>query len=233
MNDLKLIKLPDEFPDQEFKSFMESSKSILLANKGSAWVEFGGATNLIAWRFRSCYEEMQEYRKSWFDYGFDIPFEEIYRRDKQLFGMFTSGVSCIESVCYSLYALASHPNVLAIPFGDKEQRRCNPKSLMHALSSHDLAKPLYITLNSIIGSDEWKLWVDLRNRMTHRSNLPRIIRGAVGSSPPPGKALQFAKTSSTPSFEEDEEHLEYLFSWLAESLRSLLIGGHNLVSNNP
>lgn len=70
--------------------------------------------------------------------------------------------------------------------------------------------------------------------MTHRSNLPRITRGALGTELPPAKVLHFAATSSTPAFEADVSHLETMFAWLASSLHNLLIDGlafathHNL-----
>jgi hypothetical protein len=79
------------------------------------------------------------------------------------------------------------------------------------------------TLDILTASTEWKLWVKLRNRMSHRSNLPRSGYGAVGDEPPPAKALHFAATSSTPAFEADVSNLEGMFAWLASSLRKLLV----------
>jgi len=220
------LEMPDSFPADAMDAFMAVARSITLTpTKSEAWKELGGASNLIGWRFRGCNDYMHQYLDSWKVHGANVSFEEIYLRERALFGMFTAGVSCIESTCYALNALASHPKLLGLPFGEPEQRRCNPTRLKETLSKYPQAQALVATLKVLTSSTEWALWVDLRNRMTHRSNLPRIINAAVGATPPPEKALYFAATSSTPAFEADLSHLEVMFAWLASSLRSLLEDG--------
>lgn len=221
-SDTKKIMLPKEFPEEEFSSFIDSSRSILLANQTDSWKEFSGASNIIGWRFRTCYEEMMVYINSWNQHGENVDFEELYLRERALFGMFSSGVSSMEGLCYAIYALASHPMVLGVPFGVAEQRKCNFRTLTMQLEQHQPAGNVVSEIGVITNSQEWKFWLDLRNRMTHRSNIPRVTYGAVGSSPAPAKALQFAATTSSPAFEEDVEHLQSLYSWLASSLESLL-----------
>ena len=207
-------------------AFMASARQILLnPTMSEAWKEFGGASNLIGWRFRSSYEDMNNYIESWRKFGSNTSFEEMYLRERALFGMFTAGVSCIESTCYALNALASHPNLLNMQFGENEQRNSSPVRLQERLSKHSRARALTNTLKILTASTDWSLWIELRNRMTHRSNLPRITRVAFGSEPPPEKALQFAATSSTQAFEADIEHLGIMFKWLANSLRQLLVEG--------
>lgn len=225
------LEMPDGFPADVMVAFMARARSIVLVPAPSdAWNELGGAANLIGWRFRGCADHMHQYLESWNTHGENVSFEEIYLRERALFGMFTAGVSCIESTCYALYALASHPKSLGLLFGEPEQRRCNPSRLKEALSKHPPVQSLVATLNALTSSTEWALWVDLRNRMTHRSNLPRIINAAVGAAPPPTRALHFAATSSTPAFEADLSQLEDMFAWLADSLRNLLVEGLALTS---
>ena len=205
---------------------MAAARSITLSpTKSDAWQELSGASNLIGWRFRACHEDMNRYVESWRKVGQNVSSEEMYSRERALFGMFTAGVSCIESTCYALHALASHPKLLGLPFGEREQRNCNPTRLKECLAKYPNAQALAAALNLLTSSTEWDLWVDLRNRMTHRSNLPRIIPGAIGFEPPPAKALHFAATSSTPGFEADVSHLERMFAWLSQSLRGLLLEG--------
>lgn len=224
------LHLPNDFPVDEMVAFMAAARSITLSpTKSNAWVELGGASNLIAWRFRACHEDMSRYTESCNGLGFNISFEEMYLREKALFGMFTAGVSCIESACYALHALVSHQKLLALPFGEHEQRSCNPTRLKERLAKYSEAKALAAALDVLIRSTEWNLWVTLRNRMIHRSNLPRIVRGAVGIEPPPAR-MEYGATSSTTAFEADETHLEAMFVWLSESLRTLLIEGHALAS---
>ena len=189
--------------------------------------ELGGAPNLIGWRYRSCHEDMNRYIESWKRFGSYVSFEEIYLREKALFGMFTAGVSCIESACYALYALASHPKLLDLPFGEREQRNCSPSSLLKQLAKYPTTKALAVHFETLINSKEWELWVALRNRMAHRSNLPRHIRGAVGTEPPPAKMLEFAATTSTSAFVGDDHHLTNLFAWLSGWLRNSFIEGRS------
>jgi len=204
--------------------------AILLRQKTILWTEFAGASNLIGWRFRSCFEEMTAYRESWAKVGSHAPHEEQYARERALFGMFTSGVSCVESACYALHSLASHPSVLGLSFGEKEQRACTPSILRERLAEETRAIKHVSALASVLESKQWALWIDFRNRMSHRANLPRIVRGAMGSDPPPAKAIQFAATSSTRALESDDSQFEEMFSWLPMSLRSVLIGGTHLAT---
>ncbi len=130
------LELPDSFPADAMVAFMAAARSIVLSPKKSeAWKELGGASNLIGWRFRSCYEDMNKYIDSWKVHGANVSFEEMYLRERALFGMFTAGVSCIESTCYALNALASHPKLLGLPFGEREQRKCNPMELKNVSRS--------------------------------------------------------------------------------------------------
>jgi len=226
------LELPDDFPAQDMVAFMAAARTVTLSPRISlAWIQLGGASNLIGWRFRSCHEDMSTYIESWKRFGSHVSFEEIYLREKALFGMFTAGVSCIETACYALYALASHPKLLALPFGENEQRNCTPTSLQKQLAKRLEAKALAVCLELLVHSKEWQQWVALRNRMSHRSNLPRHIRGAVGSKPPPAKILEFAATTSTPAFIGDHHDLRNLFTWLSGSLRNLLIEGRSFATS--
>lgn len=216
------LDLPDTFPNSEFESFMEASRAILLPDKGAPWKEFAGASNLIGWRFRACNEYCQSYLASWREFGTNVSFEELYSRERNMFGMFVSGISCIESITYAVAALASHPQKLGLPFGDQEQRRCNPKALKQRLDSLAAAAPIVEALDRLLRSAEWNLWLSLRNRMTHRSNLPRRHYASVGSTPLPENPVHFGFTSSTPDFVGDEVWFEGQLSWFVGTIRDYL-----------
>ncbi len=209
---------------------MTAARAILLPNKGAAWAEFAGASNLIGWRYRATHEHIRAYLTSWDHLGADVSFEVLYSRERHLFGMFTSGCSCIESTCYAIYALSSHPDVIGLAFGDREQRACSPKVLRDAVASEPRAQPLVVVLTDLLRSNVWHSWVHLRNRMLHRSNLPHIIRGAVGGPAPRAFALELAPTSSTPALKANESEFENLFDSLGTSLSALLGAGYKLAS---
>ena len=75
------LELPDLFPAEQYSEFMSCARSALLGNKGEAWTEFAGASNLIGWRFRAAFEYMRAYSDSWKANGADVSFDEIFVRD--------------------------------------------------------------------------------------------------------------------------------------------------------
>lgn len=219
------LDLPDDFPEVELTGYMSVARKVLLEpQKSVQWKEFAGASNLIGWRYRASYEDWQYYKTSLATHS-NPDHEELYRRERALFGMFTGGVSCIESTVYSLAALASHPSVLALPFGPAEQRRCTPSKLRDWLVPHTKASAVSAALNEMHAASEWRMWGELRNRMTHRSNLPLVIHAWTGTSPPPIKPLHFAATSSTPAVKAETTEFDVLHEWLAKTLGSLLVAG--------
>ena len=224
------LDMPDAFPCEAFTRYWEAARRVLETPYGSdAQKEFGGASNLIAWRFRACHEDWQAYQ-NWFVVSeTQSSHEANFRCERALFGLFTSGVSCIEAMTYSLAALASHPNILPLPFDACEQRACNPARLAKRLRPHAAASGLERALRNLVAADEWSFWVDLRNRMTHRGNLPRILRVNMGGPTPPAQSLDFGGTSSTRTIRMDTADVELRLGWLARTLRVLLEQGADLV----
>ena len=219
------IKLPEDFPEQELTQYMSVARRVLLEpQKSVQWSEFAGASNLLAWRYRAAFEDWQYYKNS-LSTCQNPNHDDLYQRERALFGMFTAGVSCIESACYSLAALASHPAVLDMPFGHGEQRRCNPSKLREWLAPYGKANQLRSVLDGLLASNEWDLWVSLRNRMTHRSNLPQVVTAWVGSPPPAIKPIHFAATSSSPAIEAETTDFDALHEWLVSTLGALLAAG--------
>lgn len=220
------INVPDDFPVDALTRFMAAARRVLLQPQmGPEWLEFGGASNLIGWRFRATKEDWEIYKRSWSELGVSAPHEEVYSREKTLFAMFSAGVSCMDSTAYALAALASHPRVLALPFGPKEQRACSLSRLNEWLMHRAPSTGLSAELQLVCTSNEWKLWGDLRNRMSHRSNLPCVSIASMGAPLPPAKALHFASTSSTPPIEGDLQLFDAMHLWLANALETLLTEG--------
>ncbi|WP_374487092.1 hypothetical protein [Zoogloea sp.] len=225
------LDLPDDFPIPEFIAFMAEARRVLIpgGNTSAAWKEFGGASNLIGWRYRTSFEAWQEHRESIRAHGGERNHEDVYQQERLLFLMFSAGVSCIESTAYALAAAASDASVCGIAFTTKEQRACSPSRLLTWLAPHPKAADLVAALQALTEAREWALWVDLRNRMTHRSNLPRRIFASAGAPPPRVNPLNFAPTSSTPEVDADLADWDDLHQWLAQQLRRLLLSGIELL----
>jgi len=223
------IDMPNEFPELELAAYMAFARSVLLSNDHmEAWREFAGASNLLAWRYRACWEDWRFYKAALHECRNARTHEEKYQRERALFGMFTAGVSCIETAVYSLAALASHPSLLGIPFGSSQQRSCSPKNFLAWIGPFEQAASLKTTLRELVDAPEWETWLKLRHRMTHRSNLPEIIKAWIGPEPDDIKPISFAATSSTPAIDGSIDDFEYLHHWLTRRLASLLTAGITL-----
>lgn len=225
------LELPDDFPVVEFTEFMAEARRVLIpgGNTSPAWKEFGGASNLIGWRYRASFDAWREHRASVEAHAGGRNHEDVYMQERSLFFMFAAGVSCVESTTYALAAAASHSTVCGIAFSDKEQRACTPSRLARWLEPYPKAVALATTLKELVAAPEWELWVELRNRMTHRSNLPRRHFASVGAPAPQVNPLNFAPTSSTPEVDAGLTDWDALHAWLAQQLRRLLLSGMALL----
>jgi hypothetical protein len=217
------LELPESFPGNSFDEFVSTGRAVL-ANDKDLRKEFNLATNIVSWRYRASVEHMDAYIA-----GSDQTFEDIYRREAHLFSLFSSAVSFIEASCYASYAMASL--LFHVPFGPREQKE-PPKGFLAVVANNRPNANIVVALNALLNSDEWNLWVDLRNRMTHRGNLPMRIRAVIGSSRPVSarRPLEFAATSSTADLTESAiDYLEdSLFPVLSNGLAAILAGGVDL-----
>lgn len=223
------LDMPEDFPAEEYIGFMAEARRVMIPDKQivPAWKEFGGASNLIAWRYRASADAWREHRAS-LENG-TKNHEDYYSQERSLFMMFVAGVSCVESTCYAMAAAASHPLVCSLAFNVEQQRNCTPGRLRDWLVPYVKSAQLVATLDALAASQEWRFWINLRNRMTHRSNLPRRHYAAVGAPAPQVNPLNYASTSSTPEIDSDFNDWDVLHRWLADQLRDLLIGGTALL----
>ncbi len=225
------LEMPDSFPVTELTAFMAEARRVLIpgGHTSAAWNEFGGASNLIGWRYRASFDAWHEHRASIEAHGGGKNHEDVYIQERSLFLMFSSGVSCIESTSYAMAAVASDPSVCGIAFTDRERRACSPSRLIGWLAPHPKAADLVAALQQLLAAPEWNLWVDLRNRMTHRSNLPRRHFASVGAPAPQVNPLNYAPTSSTPEVDAGLTDWDALHAWLAHQLKKVLVAGTALL----
>lgn len=213
------LEMPVCFPGDELDKFVSAANRILEKSpKSEAAKEFRSASNLIGWRFRACYDEMQVYCETW--QRVDCH-ETLYHRERALFGMLCAGQSCLECTCYAISALASHPTAFGIPFGERERKNCGPSELVGRFRAISPQDHLCLVLDEIASSARWNRWRKMRNRVSHRSNMPREIYASNGADAPSPK-VWYARTSSSPRAKGDVEAIQAMFAWLAVSLHKLL-----------
>jgi len=228
------IDMPDEFPAVEFTDFMARVRAIMLPEKGPEWTELASASNLVAYRFRSTAEAFESFARSWEQHGAGgADHNELYLRERAFFIMFASGLSCLEATCYGIQAVASHKKVLHFAFGEDEQRSSSPDSLRKALRGFDQAAPLRKTIKRMMRAREWRVYTQLRNRMAHRSVLPRLIKLSEGAVAPAKQRFEAIKTTSSDAVSLSLDDLRTLILWLADALRGLLVGATALIPIAP
>jgi hypothetical protein len=228
------LELPADFPAAEFAAFMAEARRVLIPSgkASAAWNEFAGASNLIGLRYRASFDTWREYRDSLKSHGGGHTHEDVYQQECSLFVMFSAGVSCVESTAYALAAAASDKAVCGLAFTDKERRVCSPTRLLTWLVPYSNATEMTAALRTLVGAQEWTLWVDLRNRMTHRSNLPRRHFASIGSPAPQVNPINYVHTSSTPEVDADIADWDALHQWLAQQLQKLLLSGIALLGRS-
>jgi len=69
--------------------------------------------------------------------------------------------------------------------------------------------------------------------MSHRSSLPRVIVATIGGAAPKVEALRVPGTTSSRPYAASIDDMRALITWLAESLRGLLVGATALVPVQP
>jgi hypothetical protein len=223
------LELPPEFPLAAFEQFFSAARE-RLPQSSVPRSEFNGACNIIGWRFRSAIEYANGFLESWSRVGVRANFEEQYERERALFGMFSCGVAALEAVCYASHAVSSVITPPDLDFDERARRRSNPQWLRDQLIQRLPGHALTETLSVRLGAQEWKLWLDLRNTMTHRANIPRTIFASMGSAPPPARLLEFPERWSHAALTGDETEFRRLTKWLAEAMSDVMTAATRLAT---
>ena len=220
--DTLCINMPPTFPTAQFTKFLERGRQVLIGPDGTTpeWKEFALASNIVGWRYRAAHEALEHLCGRYTTTGGPVDHEDLYQRECALFTLFTAGVSCVEA---SIYAVAAHTSTaIGFPFGTKEQRACGPAKLRDWLKPHVAASDLMAVVQSVVDSSEWALWVEVRNRLSHRGNLPGIIYAAVGGTAPKTNPILFDETTSTAGIDMNVRELNSHFKWITDTLSCLM-----------
>lgn len=216
------INMPSEFPARVFSTFLEAARKALTESDGAAaqGIEFGLASNIIAWRYRTAHEALEFLRGRYSTTTGPTDHEDRYERERALFTLFTGGVSCIDACTYAIAAYCS--KVVGFQFEEKEQRNYKLKNLREWITPFPKSTNLSNVIENIENSNEWDFWKDVRNRLSHRGNLPGIIVAAAGAPPPKVNPILFSKTTSTDAIDMSVQDLNAHFEWLTNTLLCLM-----------
>ena len=169
------INMPPEFPAVQFTQLRKLQQTVLVTDgvQSPQCKEFGLASNALAWRYRAAHEELSFLRGHYSQKTAPVDHEDLYGREKALFNFFTSSVSCIETAIYAIAAYTS--KVLSYDFTAKKQTIRSPDVLHGWLKPHTQAEKLTLVVDELSKSTEWAFLLHVRNRLSHRGNLPAII----------------------------------------------------------
>lgn len=216
------INMPPEFPAVPFTQLRKLQQTVLVTDgvQSTQCKEFGLASNTIAWRYKAAHEELSLLRGHYSQKNAPVDHEDLYKREKAMFNFFTAGVSCIETTIYAIAAYTS--KVLSFDFTEKLQRACSPSALNRWLKPYPTAEKLALETAELSNSAEWGFLLEVRNRLSHRGNLPAIVCASVGEAPREVNPLLFDRTTSTDPIDMNFEELSGHFDWITTTLASLL-----------
>lgn len=227
------LQMPASFPCAEYTSWRTSVSPIIAAAPADdpSW-ESLAASNLTAWRFRQSCEAWEQIKELVHDKPNGGSHEDQYQMDSHMFTMLTTMISCIESTLYSISAVASLPTVVGYMFDNKTQKKASDANwLLSQLTGHPKASLLVDELTLLIKSTDWKFLLDLRNRVSHRTNLSRVGFATVGGVLPPPIPFHYAATTNTPEIKKSVADFANYHAWFANTLRRLLVGARALLQN--
>lgn len=226
------IDMPASFPCSEYSLWRSAASKLFAAVPvgDPAW-EHLAASNLTGRRFRQALEYWDELKTFVTHTKNGGSHEEQYETDKQMFGLLTAVVSCIESTIYSIAAVASLPSVAGIPFDLKAQKSgSDPTWLAQKLATNPKATQLCIELTKLAAAPEWQFFMTFRNRVSHRSNLSRVgYATSAGNALPPPDDFRFSATTNTPDTTKTIADFDADLAWLAVTIKALMVNAHTLL----
>jgi hypothetical protein len=169
------IEMPDDFPTQPYEA-IHNRMSIKRDSYLDAWREFAAAWNAVAYRFLSCTEHDKAFTESVKRFGKTPPHFEWYIQQRELFGFFVTGFSCIESFCYALFAIGAILEPTKFPFvTPKEKKEVSWKKTINNYEGAFPNEELTILLSKLEENEKFKEWRTVRNILSHRCAPGRHI----------------------------------------------------------
>src|SRR3712207_3499862 len=134
-----------------------------------AWSHYAGGWNALAYRFRACAEHATAFTMSIRRAGKAPSPNERYVQERELFGFFVTGLSAIESCCYSLFALGAMLNLQAFPLIELRQLKAiTPHKTTEQFSTVFPNEAITTTLAGMRRDVTYVEWWTIRNVLAHR-----------------------------------------------------------------
>src|SRR3712207_4890015 len=136
----------------------------------SAFPHYAGGWNGLVYRFRACAEHDTAFTMSIRRGGKAPQPNERYVQERELFGFFVTGVSAIESFCYSLFAIGAMLNLKEFNIIEaRHLKAINPKQTTEHFSTVFPNEELTIALAGMLRDAHYDEWCAIRNILAHRA----------------------------------------------------------------
>ncbi|PYS67507.1 MAG: hypothetical protein DMF69_22825 [Acidobacteria bacterium] len=106
-------------------------------------------------------------------------------QERELFGFFVTGLSVLESIAYSVFALCSMVNAQAFAMQNaQDRRRVSLAETEKRLLANFPGEQLTSDFRSCFADTEFQQWKDIRNTLAHRTSPRRLYRQTVSVGAP-------------------------------------------------
>ncbi len=177
----------------------------------------------VAYRFRAASEYCREFEDLFQAPGGAAPgVEVVYRQERALFGFFVSGLACLESFSFALYALGAFYKPRKFGLSSGHLKSITPLDVADRLGRHWPGALVSTQMAALIKDDTFKVWNSIRNVLSHRAVPPRTIW--VGGASRPRAAWRLLEHHGLDRDEPLELVTEPRRRWLEERVRDLWNG---------
>ncbi len=207
------ILVPKNFPANPYKKIYERMVKYKDDYKDS-WHEFAGGWNAVSYRFLICFENYELFTETVKKYTNAPPQPYRYIQERELFSFFVSGLSTIESICYSLYAICSILKSSEFPINEDDLRNIKPEVVKSKLKCNFENEKITSEIENLTDDTEYFNWKKIRNVLAHRTSPRRHIYTGGEMN---GKALWLG-------LEINENTTSSKFDWLIDKITYLVNG---------
>jgi hypothetical protein len=186
--------MPDDFPVDEYEEMhrLVIKRNSITPIDSAILSQFQGGWNAVAYRFRSTASHYEGFTNA-INEAADprvasdtaLAFENKHVQERELFGFFVTGLSVLESIAYSVFALCSMVNAQAFPMQTaQDRRRVSLAETEKRLLANFPGEQLTNDFRYCLGDTEFQKWKDIRNTLAHRTSPPRLYRQTVSVGAP-------------------------------------------------
>lgn len=175
--------LPQDFPKDKYKNIHDR----VLQYKDKfplQYKQFTGGYMSLMYRYLACIKHSNDYIKFIEKDRSSPSYFLRYEQERELFNFFTNGLSAIETYGYMIYMICSinKPNDFKVITKDLWKIKLKDKSkecTVEKLKTFYPEENITQEIEKLINSDEYQVWVKVRNILMHRGTPGRIIMAST------------------------------------------------------